>query len=303
MIDLFSKIPLSEQLAELIRKDYIIPGTNGDRLPAFAKISKKYDVGLGATQEAFRKLQKEGAILSRSGVGSFIHKTDTAKEKIRIAFPNEAPLSVICEDIIKMFIEDSPGCDVELVPVEAIRYAQFINDSNKDVDVAIIRESDFMGIDSGSLVHLSKQSLSKYDIWEECWDLFSRLKRIYATPILFSPSTLLYNPEKFKKAGIKTPSADCNAAEFEEIAKNLSENDGLFCLTFNPNRWLCMLLGEGVPLNNINGRPIPDFTHPSFNEALRKVAKAFRNNALLQQEGTIAKCICNGSVDMMLGSI
>jgi DNA-binding GntR family transcriptional regulator len=72
-IDHWSKTPIYQQLAEIIRSD-ISNGTYGpgDRLPSEIHLQQQHGIARDTARDAYRVLEDEGLVIALAGRGRFV---------------------------------------------------------------------------------------------------------------------------------------------------------------------------------------------------------------------------------------
>ncbi len=82
-VDKHSGIPAYLQIMNIVKKEIMIGNLKkGDQLPPVRELQKTFDVNVNTVMRALERLQMEGILEARHGVGYFIKESEVIKPEV-----------------------------------------------------------------------------------------------------------------------------------------------------------------------------------------------------------------------------
>ncbi len=309
-LDFRSPVPLSEQLAAILRGKYVEQAEPGSELPTLKEIAREFDVGVGVVREAFGRLRKQGLIYSRVGIGTFVAKKSAPAGELTIAFFDKPGEGNTIRAIIRAFEERNPEVTVHLRVSDPANFTAFferMQRKNMEADLVFMQESSFFDIGTSRLRELPPEVLefARRACDPHAMQLFARGRKIFGLPILFSPVVVFYNRKLFDARGEKYPRDDWDFEQFLQVADRLTDiGAGTFgfCLTQQPNRWMNVLLADNVRVVHRRGLPYFDLDDKRLAKSLARTRSLMLRSTVLHDEGALLQAFVQERISMIFAS-
>ena len=309
-LDFRSPIPLSEQLAGILRKEYVEQQEPGVVLPTLKEVAREFDVGVGVVREAVSRLRKQGLIYSRVGIGTFVAEKASSASELTVAFSDKPGEGNTIRAIIRAFEEQNPDVTVHLRAAAPANYTACfdrLQRKNMKADLVFLQESSFFDIGAGKLRNLPAEFLETAlaTCNHHAMELFAKGGKTYGLPILFSPVVVLYNQKMFNAKKEPYPRDDWTFEHFLQVADRLNDAEkGTvgFCLTQQPNRWMNVLLADNVRVVRKCGRPYFDLADKRLRKSLTRVKSFLSGSSVLHDEGALLQAFAQERIGMIFAS-
>jgi multiple sugar transport system substrate-binding protein len=238
-----------EQLVEQLKTDIANNiYRNGEFLPSEEALSKQYDLSNRSIRQGLERLAWEGLIEKLPRVGNRVN----AKKLLRVVYRDSIYRDIDFDRVLALFHERHPDIEIQLVrtgvfPSYAKGMAPFLEQER--VDVMLLNHFDFCDMVQGENLHMLEPLDTQDSVPSYLNNAFQVQGVQYASPFLFSPVVLCYNPNHFQEAGLAEPDSSWTWDDLSKAAANLSEEGqrlGFFYHLLSVNRWLVFLLQNGV---------------------------------------------------------
>ncbi|MGG1513779.1 extracellular solute-binding protein [Paenibacillus oryzisoli] len=260
---------LREQiLSGFIKKDEFLMSEN--------ELSKYYELSRTSVRKSLDQLQKEGLVVKKAGLGTFVspHVTvrKTKRKVLRIltitpSYFVDYCLPFICET----FEQQHPDVDIKLLSFPVDQFWQSLHkciEMGIQPDLCIITDGIFQQLKNAdefvTLDRILEPELGA--MYPKLLDGFRLGGGVKAMPVTFSNICLAYNPQMFAKYGIAPPRNGWTKEEFLRTAEQLTRDtngDGIidnygFSLPSTLNRWNVIAMQHGVDFHKPNKKALLD---------------------------------------------
>jgi multiple sugar transport system substrate-binding protein len=249
---------LYRTLKEQIMTGLVKPG---DYLLPEYDLCKYYKMSRNSVRKALERLQNEGLVVKRPGLGTMVPAelsiSPSDRNVLRILTPYPAHfVDNGLPAIIDTFSKAYPHVDVKVLSLPALNFWESFHSSfEMGLSPDVVMVSDLQLADRDVLAPFSDLTSVLDDrldkIYPKLLNRFRHKDRLIGAPLTFTPVYLAYNPKLFASENIPLPSDNWTLDDFIGAAQGLTrvKNGMPFCYGFSVfpyvSRWPVFALQNG----------------------------------------------------------